>query len=39
MRRELEAKRDALVASYRAKRDTFLAKILPAVRDVDTNVC
>ena len=31
VRRELEAKRDALVANYAAKRDALIAKILPEV--------
>lgn len=32
VRRELEAKRDALVANYVTKRDALVAEILPEVR-------
>ncbi len=32
VRRELESKRDALVANYVAKRDALVAELLPKVR-------
>ena len=38
-RRELEAKRDALVANYAAKRDAVVAELLPKVRGSSLYIC